>query len=123
MKKKSKNPKKIVANFDGTPVELVIDKNHTGGSFDLTGCHPDIHIGIDQRSTWGEIVDTLLHESMEMAFIDMNLGYKKLRSVNTTDHRFFLMSHQEFQDAASRAGSWVADVISPLRVEFEKITK
>lgn len=123
MKKKSKIPKKIIADFDCTPVELVIDKNCTGGGFDLTGSHPNVHVGINQGSTWGEVVDTLLHEAMEMAFIDMNLGYKKLRSVNTTDHRFFLMSHQEFQDAVSRAGHWVADVISPLRVEFEKITK
>lgn len=78
-----------------------------------------IGIGCD---SWGDVVERLVHEAMEMAMIRSECAFNPLQDDDeySVANRLFVMDHSQFDMAARKVGYFIAAVLPDLSKVCEK---
>jgi len=97
----------------GTTAVQVVAREGTGGEF--YSCPdsdnmavPRIKIGMDQP--WGQIGETLMHEALEFASVQLGLRYEPCFKTCDPEYAFF-MSHGQFSEMICRASELVIHML------------
>lgn len=107
-------------------VDLWVDPDDSGGRVEF--CVPPnkgnavMTIGLRQR--WFEVVDTLLHESLEAVMFWSGHAYNKDgRFNNGSAQSYFHFSHPEYQEMCARVGPFLSETMPLVSTAYRKLTK
>lgn len=107
----------IKGTTGGTAVKVVLIEGDAG-AFCLCEGVADMEIGVD--CYWHTVVETLLHESLELAMLLNNNRLQRGQNVTCSDFCFF-MEHEEFTRVAREAGHFIAEVLPQIAAEYNEI--
>lgn len=102
------------------PIKLLGVIGETGGSFDLGD--GVIEVGLASDGGWGRCLTILLHETMELAL--MQVGGRYVPSPDyaaASDGYHFVVNHDKFSEAVGRAGWFLMDAVPALANVFNRV--
>ncbi len=101
----------------------------TGGSFNFTPTEtsiPEVRVGGDDE-TFGGVVESLVHETLEFAMCEMKLRYEHADEKTWSADRFyFLMNHPQLAEVSVIAGEFIESCYADLKkawLEFKRKPK
>lgn len=109
-------------NIGLRPIRLYANPNSNDGSVNVIpkdNGSTKVNIGIDQ--SWSRAVATLLHETYEIALIDLNTRFEQnpVYSNESSDFVFF-MTHNELGEAHERIGELLENVLPDFRKIYDR---
>lgn len=123
--KKSKRPFLGSYALGWRSIDVYFNPESNGGRIrffpDDKNVNTEVEIGINQ--SWPEVIDTILHEAMELVLIDGGHQYKKAGAFNnSSNHYWFQFNHLEYQEACARVGLFLANFLPEASRRYKKLT-
>lgn len=110
----------------GFPIEVIPQKEGQGGKFEFPDddCHhARVYIGLNY-SRWCGVLDVIIHECLEFTLLAADFRYHTdLMSNSSSSGSLFIMSHDQFQTAVTRATSAADDIIDLVRPQWKKLQR
>lgn len=106
-------------------VKLIVSPTGYDGHFKLFPKEkiPEISIGLMQRH-WPHTLEVLLHEALELSFVQIGRRYNPAPDYGNSSASFiFVANHEEFTEAVSRAGQFVAQTSPALEKAWKSNAK
>ena len=106
--RKPKPPRYVDAMLNGVIVRVTL---RDGGGGELRVGKPRATIKIGADDGWNDAVGTLLHETMEMCALLLDLRFACADTPRTSENLMFFWTHEQFRVLCDRSGEFIAEVL------------